>query len=186
VFGIALAATGLQMVLYLLLRVPPWVSYLIGPFVLNALFAWVATDALKRVRLRLRGAVTAVWGLSLAFLTLGTLWQVHRDGWDRGSMSPTLANQVAVARALNRYSDASVRTDVLLYQQYPHAIQSLRLLFPPDPARPRVESGRLVIRYRPAAAGGRGSEIELVEAASDADVPPDAKSIDVSPMPRWY
>ena len=185
VVRIALAALGFQVALYTVMRIPPSPQYFFGTFPVHVLFAWIGVEALHRFRLR--GAVTALWGVSLAFITLGTMTQVHSGGWDRGCMSPSLENQIEVARALDRYADASVLTDVSTYQTFPHALRALRLVLPHDPAAaatPR-ESGRLVVRYVPDP-DGNSSRIELIEARSDADVPKDAKRIDVTPMARWY
>jgi hypothetical protein len=174
VFRMALAALGLQMLLFGAMRVPAVEQYFFGTYPVHVLLAWVAVEALARFRMR--GAVIALYGFSLVVITLGSIWQVHRTGWNFGSMVPKLKDQVAVARELNRYSDASAMNDVALYQQYPKALYTLRLLLPPQPGQPRRHSGRLVIRYRkdPDDRGGRGGTIELIEAASEADVPPDA------------
>ena len=185
VMRIALAGLVLHMLLYGVLRVPPYPQYFFGTFGLHVLLAWLGVHLLDRLRPSLGTAVTAAWGASLAFITVGTLWHVHRAGWERGYQSPTLANQVEVARALNRYYDRTVLTDVITYQKHPNGIRALRLVYPPEPTHPRTHSGRLVIRYRP---GQRpnGSEIELVELPPDADPPPGLKPLDVTPMPRWY
>jgi hypothetical protein len=180
VFRLLLAALALQMLLFGTMRVPAIEQYFFGTYPVHVLLAWVAVEALGR--LRLRGAALALYGSSLAVITLGSIWQVHRTGWNFGSMVPKLKDQVAVVRELNRYSDASALNDVALYQHYPKALYALRLLLPPPPDQPRRYSGRLVIRYRkdpgdPAdrgPQGGRGGTIEVVEVMSDVDVPPGA------------
>lgn len=121
--------------------------------------------------------VIAAYGLSLATVTLGTMWHVHRDGWPRGTMSPTLNEQVELARELNHYTDTWAWTDVACYQfEYPHALWVMRLLNPPGPHRSTVQSGRLVIRYRTGPDGPTG-RIELIEARSDVDIPPNARRV---------
>jgi len=175
--GIALVALLLQMLLYALIRVPPMISYFFGPFPITVLFAWVGIEAFTR--LRLRGAIIAIYGVCVATLTFAGAWQVHQFGWPRGSMSPTLGNQVAVARALNRYSDTSAMTNVTVYESYSHALSTLRFLLPPVPGTIPTHSGRLLIRYR-TEEGSTDGRIELVE-AGPAEVPLEAKRINLSP-----
>jgi hypothetical protein len=86
-----------------------------------------------------------------------------------------LGNQVEVARALNRYSDASAMTTVSTYQNYPQALSTLRLLLPPEPGMVQTHSGRLLIRYR-TEEGATDGWIELVE-ASTAEMPSDARPV---------
>ena len=100
VLRVALAALLMQIVLYAAVGLPPWSSYYFGPLPTTLLFAWVALEVLDRVRLR--GAAIALYGLCVAVATAAGIWQVHRFGWPRGSMSPNLGNQVEVARALNQ------------------------------------------------------------------------------------
>jgi hypothetical protein len=182
IFGLSLAALGMYVLLYAALGVPSWLGYTFAPFVLTVLFAWAAVEALARVRLR--GVIIAAYGVSVAFITLGSLWRVHQRGWDRGVMSPTLANQVEAARALNRYPDPSVLTDVPLYQDFPHALRCLRLLLPADPGQPRTApaAGRLLIRYRQGGDVEDANRIELVELPPGA-APEGIKPVDVTPLP---
>jgi hypothetical protein len=179
VFGIALAALGMYVLLYAALGVPSWLGYTFAPSVLTVLFAWAAVDALARVRLR--AVVIAAYGASVAFITIGSMLRIHERGWDRGVMSPTLANQVEVARGLNRYADATVLTDVPLYQDFPHALRCLRLLLPPESGQPRPTSGRLLIRYRQDSRAD-ANRIELVELPAGAAAPDSAKPVDVTPL----
>jgi hypothetical protein len=165
----------LQMLLYALIRVPPMISYYFGPFPITVLFAWAGIEAFAR--LRLRGAVIAIDGLCVATLTFAGAWHVHQFGWPRSFVSPTIGNQVEVARALNRYSDASAMTTVSVYQNYPQALSTLRLLLPPEPGTVQQHSGRLLIRYR-TEEGTTDGRIELVE-ASPAEMPTDASVV------RW-
>jgi hypothetical protein len=180
IFGIALAALAMYVVLYAALGVPSWLGYTFAPFVLTVLFAWAAVDALARVRLR--AFVIAAYGASVAFITVGSMLRIHQRGWDRGVMSPTLANQVEVARGLNRYADPSALTDVPLYQDFPHALRCLRLLLPPDSGQPRPTSGRLLIRYRQGSPTD-ANRVELVELSPGVDLPDGAKPVDVTPLP---
>ena len=189
VFGIALAGLGLLVLLYGLMRMPPYPQYFFGTFALHVLFAWVGVDALSR-RLRLGGLATAVYGLSVGYITLASMWQIHRESHDRDDLTdtrmerPTLANQVRVARELNAYADTRVKTDVRLYQKYGQALRSLRLLIPPEPGVARPEHGRLVIRNR-AGPTGRDSVIELSVAKRETGTTR-WKPMDVTPLPKGW
>ena len=175
--GIVLTGLVMQSLYFGILRVPPAPQYFFGTFPLYVLLAWSAVDDLSR--LRLREMVIAAYGLSLAFITLGTLWHVHRLGWPRGTMSPTLNEQVELARELNRYSDTFAWTDVSCYQfDKPYALWVLRMLDPADLNQPRKTSGHLVIRYRTGPDGPTG-RIELIETRSSNDIPPNAKLVDL-------
>lgn len=181
VIVIALAGLVMQILMFGALRVPGSRYYFFGTFPFHVLFAWVAVDALKR--LRLRALVIAAWGISLAIITIGSMLQVHRTGW---ANSPSLSNQIEVAQALNGFSDTSVMNCIPLYQEYPHAMQALRLIYPPDPSQRTLTSRQgLLIRYQPASRG-RDDLIELVEIHSLADIPIGATSLKVTPLPRWY
>lgn len=188
VFGIALAGLGLLLLLYGLMRMPPYPQYFFGTFVLHALFAWIGVDALSRTRLG--GVATAVYGLSVGYITLASMWQIHHEGYDRDDITdrrmerPTLANQAAVARQLNRYSNRQVLTDVLLYQKYGQSLRCLRLLIPPEPGATQSRNDGLVIRNR-AGPTGRDSVIELSQADAETGTAR-WKPIDVTPLPaKW-
>lgn len=188
VFGIALAGLALLVVLYGVMRVPPFPQYFFGTFPLFVVFAWVGVDALARVRLGSLAVV--VHGLSVGYITLASMAQIHREGYDRDDITdtrmerPTLANQVRVARDLNRYSDARVMTDVLMYQKYGQSLRALRLLVPPDPGTVQTHSGQLVIRNR-AGPTGRDSVIELSQATRETKTPR-WKPMDVAPLPAGW
>ncbi|HZK79966.1 MAG TPA: hypothetical protein VFC46_02845 [Humisphaera sp.] len=182
--GIALTCLGLQMLLVGILRAPPWPHYGFGMFPIHVLFAWLAIDMLCRARLGL--PIVAAFGLSLACITFGSAWQLHRFGWERGRLSPTLANQIEVAEALDRYPpSAIVWTNVPMYQAYPHALRAIRLIHPSLIAGPSIASSpRLLIRYREKSTSFAGA-IELIEIGAGAEIPADAERIDISPMPPW-
>jgi hypothetical protein len=177
IFFIALAGFVLQLLYFGALRIPPQPQYFFGTFGLHVLLAWVGVEALHFIPLR--GVLVGLYGLCLGIVTLGSMWTIHRAGWADGPVSPTLNNQIEVVRQLNQYSDKSVRTNVTAYlYDPPHALRVLRLLQPPD-ALPTKESGRLVIRYKPASAGptAPAAPIELIEAKTEADIPPDARTV---------
>ena len=76
VLGVALGGLLLQMLLYAVIRVPPMISYYFGPFPITVLFGWVGIEAFAR--LRLRGAVIAIYGLCVVTLTFAGAWHVHQ------------------------------------------------------------------------------------------------------------
>ena len=189
IFGIALAGLGLLVLLYGLMRMPPYPQYFFGTFPLHVLFAWVGIDALSR-RSRFGGLATLVYAASVGYITLASMGQIHREGYDRDDLTdtrmerPTLANQVRVVRELNRYGNTRVTTDVIAYQKYGQALRALRLLIPPEPGVARTENPHLVIRNR-AGPTGRDSVIELSQAKRETGTAR-WKSIDVTPLPpRW-
>lgn len=180
VMGIALAALLMQVGLYGVMRVPTLPQYLFGTMVVHALFAWWAVEALSRWRLRL--AATLIYALPAAAVTTWMILQVHAHGWQRDKLSPTLANQLEVVRALNRYSDDEAWTNVRVYRfTHPHALWALRLLtrsereaLGDDDARPR--SCGLIIRYKDGPAAWN-AQVEVVEARSPEDVPRDTRRV---------
>lgn len=188
VFGIALAGLAMLVVLYSVMRMPPFPQYFFGTFPLFVVFAWVGVDALSRVRLGSLAVV--VYGLSVGYITLASRAQIHREGYDRDDTTdtrmerPTLANQLRVARELNRYSDTRVMTDVVLYQKHGQSLRALRLLIPPDPGTVQTHSGQLVIRTR-AGPTGRDSVIELSQATRETKTPR-WKPMDVTPLPAGW
>lgn len=188
IFDIALAGLALLFLLYGLMRMPPYPQYFFGTFILHVMFAWIGVDALSRIRLG--GLATAVYGLSVGYITLASMWQIHHEGYDRDDITdsrmerPTLANQLEVARELNRYRDTRVMTDVLVYQKYPQSLRALRLLIPPEPGAAQAEHGRLVIRNR-AGPTGRDSVIELSQAERETGTAR-WKPMDVTPLPSGW
>jgi hypothetical protein len=183
--GICLACLLLQIMLAVALRIPPYPQYCFGTFPIHVLFAWFGIGTLMRVRLGI--LTTLIWGSSLAFITLGGAWQLHRYGWSRdGLSSPSLDDQVQIAQTLNRYDDEKVWTNVDMYQTFPQAIRALRVILPPGPAKPGTHSPHgLFIRYVPEA-GPESSRIELVEMHADSEIPAKAFELDVTPWPRAY
>lgn len=178
---IALASLLIQSFYFGLLRVPSDFFYFFGSFGIDVLFAWIAVDALARFRLRT--IAIAAYGLSLAIITLDTMWQVHQNGWayDYTTTSPTLNNQIEIARELNYFADTSALTDVVAYQfKEPNALWTLRQLFPADSKQPRRLSGRLVVRHG-IGPNGPTCQIELIEAKTQADIPSNAKPVALHP-----
>ena len=185
VLALAFVGLVLQVLLFGLMRIPAEPQYFFGTAALHILFAWIGVDALKRVRLCT--AVISIYGVSVASITLLEMCRVHEFGHNRLPLPgrPTLRNQIEVARELNRYSDATVWTDVPLFEQYPQSLRSLRLLLPPPPQAEQRQSNRLLIRYQ-SGPHGRDSRVELLEVAPGADWPPAATRVDVTPLPRGW
>jgi hypothetical protein len=143
---IALAALALQIALGTSLRVPAEPQYSFGTYGIHILFAWFGVELLRRIWLG--HLATVIYGAAVGYLTLGGGWSIHRYGWDRGLLSPSLDNQMEIARQLNRYADTTVWTEVDNYQRFPRDIQTLRLLNPPAPGVARIRSPHgLFIRY---------------------------------------
>jgi hypothetical protein len=181
--GILLAGLVIQVLLYGALRMPALPQYFFGTLPIHVLFAWIAVDFLHRFRLG--WPAVAVYGLSVAYITIASTIYIHRVGYYRHTYRPSLRSQVEVARALNRYSDSSVMTDVVLFQSHPQAIRALRLLMPPDPAKPQAASRRLLIRHT-TGPSGTDSGIELVEAPPGVELDPSFQALDVTPLPpEW-
>jgi hypothetical protein len=187
IFAIALAGLVLQMLLYGVMRMPALPQYFFGTLVLHVLFAWVGVDALRRARLD--WVAILLYGAGCAYIMLASADYIHRVGYARGTFRPSLANQVQIARELNRYTDTTVLTDVQLYREspngHPQAMRTLRLLMPPKPGQAQITSGRLIIRYR-SGPSGPDSAIELAELAPGESPPPTAEPLDVTPLPpNW-
>jgi len=180
--GVAVIAVVLQGLLYGLLGVPAAAQYFFGSFAIDVLLAWLAIDALRRVR-GLDWAAIGIYGLCSAGITLSALWQTHQFGYARNTHRPTLANQIEVARELNRYSDVGAWCDVTPYLEFgsdPKLLRCLRMFYPPEPGQIQTRSGRLVIRYV-SGPEGKDSRIELIEASKPGDVSEGARAIYVTP-----
>ncbi|MEQ1861901.1 MAG: hypothetical protein ABMA13_18435 [Chthoniobacteraceae bacterium] len=169
--AVALAGLAVQAVLFGLMRIPSGPQYFFGTFALHAFLVWLAVDALGR-----RGAICgAVFGVSAALVTIGMALTIHQRGYDPALDWPTLKSQVAVARALNSFTDATAGTDVAVIQRHPQMLRTLRLLLPPD--QPQRESGRIFITRARADA----AEIELHESSA-----PKGTLIDITPLPKGW
>jgi hypothetical protein len=184
IFTIALAGLVLQMLLYGLMRMPALPQYFFGTLILHVLFAWVGVEALRRVRLNWVAVV--LYGAGCAYITLASAEYIHRVGYARNTYRPSLADQVQVARELNRYTDETVLTDVQLFKSHPQSIRCLRLLMPPTPGEPQTTSGRLMIRHT-SGPTGNDSRIELTELPPGTPRPFDTEDVDVTPLPPdWH
>lgn len=173
---VVLATLLLQGLLFGLMRVPAEPQYFFGTFAVHALLPWLLVDVLRWRRLGL--ALGAAYGVAAIALTLGGMVAIHRHGYAENPPRVALEKQVAIARALNTYSATTALTDVALYQRFPQALRSLRLLVSPGHAGPRPANGELVIRNVPGTPG-----IELLEIPR-AEIPPGLTPLDVSPLPK--
>jgi hypothetical protein len=176
VMAIVLAGLALQALLFGVLRIPCGPQYFFGTFPFHVLAAWLAIEALNRWRIGIvSGALYAVGG---GVLTLGTALAIHRHGY--GDLGwPTLRESVEVSRALNFYSDTTVRTDVDFYAKHPEPLRALRLLLPTTSDAPRA-SGRLMIR-RLASPG----VITIIDTPPEVEDTP-GSLIDITPLPRGW
>ena len=171
VTAVALAGLGAQAVLCGVLRIPALPQYFFGTFVLHALMAWFAVEALGRWRI---GALPGVlYGAGGAVLTVSAALVIHAHGFEKPRW-PTLGNDVAVVRALNRFTDTTVQTKVAVLQKNPQILRALRLLLPPAPGAAQRAGGRLVIVQR-------DGQIELTESPLDRE---NLAPLDVTPLPK--
>lgn len=180
---LCLAVLAMQLSLAAALRLPNYPQYSYGTWPIHLLFAWFGVESLRR--LRLMHPVTALYGLTAIYLTLGGNYSVHRNGWVRDMNCPTLEDQIPIAQQLNHYNNPIVYTDVPIFKSFPRAIEVLRLLFPPTEHLPASAARhRLHLRYQQNG-NPRTQRIELVD-LGDSPAPPGAEEIDVTPAKRWY
>ena len=140
--------------------------------------AWLAVEALGRWR---AGALPGVlYGVSGAVLTVSAALVIHAHGFEKPRW-PTLANSVAVARALNHFSDPTVQTDVAVLQKNPQILRTLRLLLPPARDEAQRESGQLFIGHFEL--DGDGGKIQLSD-GEHGQRPPAGQPLDVTPLPK--
>jgi hypothetical protein len=179
---IAVAGLAAQALIFGLMRVPAGAQYFFGTFALHALMAWIGVDWLGRRPIG--AAAGAVYGTACAFITIGGMWTVHTHGYERTQWT-TLSDSVAVAKALNRFSDTRAHTDVALYQRFPQPIRTVRLLLPPAPGDSQRHSGRLLITRR-AADGSDAQRVALAELPPGTPPPADSQPMEVMPLPRGW
>ncbi|MEQ1913096.1 MAG: hypothetical protein ABMA15_30055, partial [Vicinamibacterales bacterium] len=124
-------------------------QYYNATWVTFTVLAWMAVDWLAMRRGTLRWTAPAVTGLlatTLLFTVATLAIRLHHTSGTREVYGPTLASQQRVARELARYAPNNpVSTNVIPYQLYPHALETLRQL-----NIPRYESrrtGDLEVRY---------------------------------------
>lgn len=187
--GIALAGVVFQMLMAGAARVPAEPQYFFGTFALHALLAWLAVDALARVRLSY--VAVLAYGLPAAAVTFGMIRHYHRPPnpptvMDPASAMPTLGDSVAVANALRRYPpNVTAVTDIDHYHRFPQALRTLRLLVPPAAGDAPVPRMPLLIRLR-SRPGGSGVKVEIIEIESAADIPRAARPINIAPPPAGW
>ena len=110
--------------------------YFNATWIAFAFLAWLAVDALRASRLR--AVVAAVLAASTLTVALYLLVRIHHGGPARTPYGATLANQIEVARELNRYGPGTrVRVEVINVLRFPIALGVLRTLSPaPEPPLP--------------------------------------------------
>ena len=182
VTAVALAGLIGQAMLCGLMRVPSLPQYFFGTFVLHALMAWFAVDALSRWRAgALPGALYAAGG---AVLTVSAMLVIHTHGFEKPRW-PTLGDDVGFVRELNRFTDTTVLTDVTVLQKNPQILRTLRLLLPPEPGVAQRESGRLVVNYFGKRTGRKIQLAELQVVPGETYEPPYRhEPLDVTPLPK--
>jgi hypothetical protein len=122
--------------------------YYNATWIVYALFAWFAVDALAvRGRKRAANGLTAILGLSLTAITVVTMGGIHAHGGTRSlRYGPTLANQEDVARTLQSYPpDVTIASNVPPYVLFPQAVEALQCLLGPT-AEHRLQRW-LTVRY---------------------------------------
>jgi hypothetical protein len=130
------------------------------------------------------GAVLGtLYVLGGAGLSLEAARSIHQHGFAFPPW-PILSSSVAVARALNSFSDSTALTDVPVYIKAPQAVRALRLLLPPS-ASVRKSSGGLFITRNPPLPRTPGEAIVL-ELGPDVALSPNARQIDISPLPEGW
>jgi hypothetical protein len=119
--------------------------YFNATWIAFAFLAWFAVDALP-ARL-LRGAVAGVLAASTLTVTVYLLVRIHHSGPARIPYGATLANQIEVARELNRRAPGTtVQTQVINVARFPIALGVLRNLYPATEPPLPAETLRLVYR----------------------------------------
>ncbi len=177
---VLLAGLALQLLLFVALRIPTGKQYYFGTFAIHATFAMVAVGALRKFRM---GTVLgAAFTIATAYITFGGSLAIHLHGYDAPGW-PMLRDSVAVAQAMNDFSDTEALTDVPLFQRYPQPIRTLRLLIPPAHGQPQRESGRLFVTYRKKDGKNTG-ELILTELPAGEDRPANSTYFDIAPLPR--
>jgi hypothetical protein len=180
-FGIALAGLIMHIALCGVMRLVSEPQYYFGTLGLQILFAWIAIDTLARFY-RLDWVAIGIYGVCSAYITVAGTMYIHRVGYGRGTFRPSLSNQVHVAKDLNRYANPTVYTDVLMYQAYPQAIRSLRLLLPPERDQNQIAGKTVLIRNR-SGPDGTDCAIELIEATPGQEIVKRFEPLDVTPLP---
>ncbi len=180
VAAVVLGGLLFQALLSGVMRVPAKPQYFFGTFALHVAMAWFAVDALRRWRV---GALPGVlYAAGAAVLTVSALLAIHARGFEKPRW-PTLANGVAIARALNAFTDPTALTDVALYQKHAQPLRTLRLLLPPAPGQPQRTSGHLLITHRPDVPRPTG-QVRLIEVPPNTAPPPGSQPLDVTQLPK--
>jgi hypothetical protein len=177
---VLLAGLVLQCLLFTALRIPTAKQYYFGTFAMHATFALIAIGALRKFHI---GAVLgAAFTIATAYITFGGSIAIHRHGYEAPGW-PMLRDSVAIAHAMNDFTDTEALTDIPLFQKYPQPIRTLRLLLPPAPSQPQRESGKLFVTYQKKDGKNTG-EIILTELPAGSERPANSTYFDIAPLPR--
>jgi hypothetical protein len=106
--------------------------YFNATWIVFAFLAWLAVDAVRVPQVR--AVAAAALAASTLTVALYLLVRIHHSGPARLPYGATLANQLEVARELNRYGPGTtVRVEVINVLRFPIALAVLRALSPvPD------------------------------------------------------
>ncbi|HET9158550.1 MAG TPA: hypothetical protein VFN91_17875 [Myxococcaceae bacterium] len=118
--------------------------YFNATWIVFAFLAWLAVDALHVPPLRT--IVAAALAVSTLTVALYLLVRIHHGGPARMPYGATLANQLQVARELNRYGPGTtLRVEVINVLRFPIALAVLRALSPAP--QPPLDVGSLRLEY---------------------------------------
>jgi hypothetical protein len=119
--------------------------YFTATWIVFAFFAWLAVDTIPAWPIR--GAVASVLAAATLTVTLYLLVRIHHTGPSRRPYGATLANQIDIARELNRREPGTkVETQVVNVARFPIALGVLRYLYPAT--EPPLPSELLLLVYR--------------------------------------
>ena len=161
--GVLLLSLAFFVVLANGMRLREHPHYYNGMWIAFFAFWWIGMSALAR-HVWARRLYAAQAGVMATALLTGVLWiHVHR-GTRSLRYGPTLANQIEIARALERLGPVElVPSTALGPRMFPHAIETLRLLERGTGAAldsvPRASGGVQIVYADP---DGNGGEIVLV------------------------
>lgn len=176
VSAVLLFALLLQMLLFAALRIPPGPQYFFASFATIVFFTWLAVDVKW---LRPMGFLYGAAGLAL---TLSGMRTIHARGYEATGWL-RLWKCVELAGALNRFSDTEALTDVPMLQEAPQCLRTLRLLYPATSGETPRAHGRLFITLH-WAPGVPADEMTLIETAAGESTGTNARTLDLTPLPR--
>ena len=148
---VALAALAFQILFDGLEHVSLYPHYHSTTWIIYAMFAWLAFDALPRwfgPRSLIAVLTVPVYAASLVFIEIIVAWQIARNGGTRGNhYNAVLSNQIEAVKEIGRFSDKSpIDVQVDYWQDRPDTLRVLRQLVSPPTDDGPVR--KLVVRFR--------------------------------------